>query len=83
MTNKDELTKECKTYYLLAGEGEHGIWSEWGCTPEEMLATLEEERCHGDRWARAYDVDGYNIEDINDRVDVSHMREAQFKTKLG
>lgn len=45
------------TYYILSGEGEHGTWSGPFVTTERGIRQRAgRERCHGDRWARAFEL---------------------------
>lgn len=46
-----------QVYYILSGEGERGTWSGPHCTT--LLGARRyaaRERCHGDRWARVWEL---------------------------
>ena len=47
------------TYYILSGEGEFGNWSR--VETYDIESVLKEERCSGDRWARAFQIDGVGM----------------------
>jgi hypothetical protein len=53
------------TYAILSGEGERGTWRMASATDRGIKRILTRERCHGDRWAHAYELfDGvwYDVE---------------------
>ena len=41
-------------YYIHAGEGETGDWHTHSGTDASARRHLRDQRCSGDRWARAY-----------------------------
>ena len=49
-----------RTYFVLSGEGELGSWDVVTTTEDGIKRRLQEERCGGDRWARAF-TDAYEI----------------------
>ena len=51
-----------ETYFVLSGEGENGSWQKVETTEQGIQQFLTEERCSGDRWAKAYG-DVYELAD--------------------
>ena len=73
------MTKQAKktTYAILSGEGERGTWALKQATGRGIKRILTNERCGGDRWAKAF-YKPQGVSDVGIDVETGEARGMVF-----